>query len=41
LGAWAAQLAADSSIAGIDPRFALSAHLDRLAALGPYGGGGH
>ena len=41
LGRWAAQLAAYGDTDGIDPRFALSAHLQRLADRGPYGGGGH
>lgn len=40
LGEWAAQLAADEA-PSIDPRFALAAHMKRLAKLGPYKGGGH
>ena len=43
LGEWAAALAtgATPEEAGVDPRFALPAHLERLAATGPYTGGGH
>lgn len=41
LGRYAAQLAVDGETSGIDPRFALTAHLQRLAATGPYRGGGH
>lgn len=41
LGEWAARLATQASESGVDPHFAVSAHLDRLAALGPYRGGGH
>lgn len=44
LGEWAAQLAAGDdldAVAGYDPRFALPAHLERLAVTGPYTGGGH
>lgn len=41
LGQWAADLALGVDDAGVDPRFALSAHRDRLAELGPYRGGGH
>ena len=41
LGEWAAQLATGVDDAGVDPRFALAAHLDRLAVTGPYQGGGH
>ncbi|PRI11231.1 N-methyl-L-tryptophan oxidase [Leucobacter massiliensis] len=40
LGEWAAQLLAGEE-STVDPRFALAAHLERLAALGPYRGGGH
>ena len=41
LGKWAAQLAVDGTRDGIDERSALASHLERLAALGPYTGGGH
>ncbi|MFV0374103.1 N-methyl-L-tryptophan oxidase [Microbacterium sp.] len=41
LGRWAAALAADGGNDEVDERFALSAHLERLAASGAYGGGGH
>ncbi|PPF45459.1 N-methyl-L-tryptophan oxidase [Pseudoclavibacter sp. AY1F1] len=41
LGKWAAQLAVDGTRDGIDERFALASHLERLDALGPYTGGGH
>lgn len=44
LGEWAAGLAAGDdldTIAGLDPRFALPAHMERLATTGPYTGGGH
>lgn len=44
LGEWAARLAGDDASpdeAGVDPRFALAAHMERLADLGPYAGGGH
>lgn len=43
LGKYAAALATGVSPenAGVDARFALTAHLRRLAELGPYGGGGH
>lgn len=43
LGEFAAALATGSSPAdaGIDPRFALASHLERLAVLGAYTGGGH
>ncbi|WP_125098599.1 N-methyl-L-tryptophan oxidase [Leucobacter chromiireducens] len=43
VGEWAAQLAAGFSpdAAGVDPRFALPAHMERLAVTGPYTGGGH
>lgn len=40
IGRWAAELAAGND-PEIDPRFALPAHLERLAELGPYTGGGH
>ena len=40
LGEWAAQLVTGEETT-IDPRFALAAHMERLAELGPYGGGGH
>ncbi|MFC7766764.1 FAD-dependent oxidoreductase [Leucobacter soli] len=40
LGEWAAQLAMDEE-STVDPRFALPAHLSRLAETGPYTGGGH
>ena len=40
LGEWAAALVAGEA-AGVDPRFALPAHLERLAQTGPYTGGGH
>ena len=40
IGRWAAGLAAGND-PEIDPRFALPAHLERLAELGPYTGGGH
>ncbi len=40
LGEWAAQLAAGDA-PDIDARFALPAHMQRLARLGPYTGGGH
>ncbi|MFT4258155.1 N-methyl-L-tryptophan oxidase [Microbacterium sp.] len=43
LGQYAAALATGASAdeAGVDPRFALARHLERLDVLGPYGGGGH
>ncbi|WP_223623464.1 N-methyl-L-tryptophan oxidase [Microbacterium sp. EST19A] len=41
LGEWAAALATRPSESPVDPHFAVSAHLDRLAARGPYRGGGH
>lgn len=41
LGKWAAQLAVDGDAAGIDPRFSLASHLERLERLGAYQGGGH
>lgn len=44
LGEWAAQLAAGDdldAVTGWDPRFALPAHLERLAVTGAYTGGGH
>lgn len=41
LGRWAAQLAVDGSTDGIDERFALESHLERLAERGAYQGGGH
>ncbi|MBL3699170.1 N-methyl-L-tryptophan oxidase [Leucobacter luti] len=40
IGEWAAQLVTDED-AGVDPRFALPAHMARLALTGPYTGGGH
>lgn len=40
LGELAARLVAED-LSEVDPRFALAAHLERLAELGPYGGGGH
>ncbi|MBP1326266.1 sarcosine oxidase [Leucobacter exalbidus] len=40
LGEWAAQLVAGEDTT-IDPRFALAAHMERLAVTGPYTGGGH
>lgn len=40
LGEYAAQLAREDA-SQIDPRFALASHMERLADLGPYGGGGH
>ncbi|QYM74693.1 N-methyl-L-tryptophan oxidase [Leucobacter luti] len=40
LGEWAAQLVTGED-AGVDPRFALPAHMKRLAETGPYSGGGH
>lgn len=40
LGEWAAQLAGGDE-AEVDPRFALASHMERLAELGPYTGGGH
>ena len=40
LGEWAAQLVAGEETT-VDPRFALAAHMERLALLGPYTGGGH
>ncbi|MCW2289560.1 sarcosine oxidase [Leucobacter luti] len=40
LGEWAAQLVTGED-AGVDPRFALPAHMKRLAETGPYTGGGH
>ena len=40
LGEWAAQLVTGED-AGVDPRFALPAHMKRLAESGPYTGGGH
>lgn len=41
LGEMAAQLATGADDAGVDPRFALSAHMQRLETLGAYTGGGH
>lgn len=41
LGRWAAALAVDGGSDEVDARFALAAHLERLADRGPYGGGGH
>lgn len=40
LGEWAAQLVAGDETT-VDARFALPAHMERLAQLGPYTGGGH
>ncbi|GER24437.1 sarcosine oxidase [Zafaria cholistanensis] len=40
LGEWAAKLVKEED-ATVDPRFALPAHLERLAKTGPYTGGGH
>lgn len=40
VGEWAAQLVAGED-STVDPRFALPAHLERLATTGPYTGGGH
>lgn len=40
IGEWAAQLVNDEEHT-VDPRFALPAHMERLAVLGPYTGGGH
>ncbi|MHA3684147.1 N-methyl-L-tryptophan oxidase [Leucobacter sp. HY1908] len=40
LGEWAAQLVAGEDTT-VDPRFALKSHMERLAVLGPYTGGGH
>ena len=40
LGEWAAKLVVGEDTT-VDPRFALPAHLGRLAELGPYAGGGH
>lgn len=40
LGEWAAQLASGEETT-VDPRFALASHMERLAELGPYTGGGH
>ncbi|UOQ59029.1 N-methyl-L-tryptophan oxidase [Leucobacter rhizosphaerae] len=40
VGEWAAQLVAGEDTT-VDPRFALAAHLERLAVTGPYTGGGH
>ncbi|QAB16749.1 N-methyl-L-tryptophan oxidase [Leucobacter muris] len=40
LGEWAAQLVQGEEHT-VDPRFALSEHMRRLAELGPYTGGGH
>ncbi|WP_017792401.1 N-methyl-L-tryptophan oxidase [Leucobacter salsicius] len=40
LGEWAAQLVAGEETT-VDPRFALASHMERLAELGPYTGGGH
>ena len=40
LGEWAAQLVFDDET-GVDPRFALAEHLQRLEILGAYRGGGH
>lgn len=40
LGEWAAQLVGEEE-STVDPRFALAAHMSRLAELGPYTGGGH
>lgn len=40
LGEWAAQLVSGSTD-GVDPRFALASHMQRLSELGPYAGGGH
>ena len=41
LGEWAARLAVDGDASAVEPRFSLAAHLERLAARGPYQGGGH
>ena len=40
LGEWAAQLVQGEENT-VDPRFALAEHMQRLAELGPYTGGGH
>ena len=40
IGEWAAQLVTGEETT-VDPRFALPAHLERLARTGPYTGGGH
>nr|WP_244303175.1 hypothetical protein [Leucobacter coleopterorum] len=40
LGEWAAQLVAGDDTT-VDPRFALPEHMERLASLGAYTGGGH
>ena len=40
VGEWAAQLVTGEETT-VDPRFALPAHLERLAVTGPYTGGGH
>ena len=40
VGEWAAQLVTGEETT-VDPRFALPAHLERLATTGPYTGGGH
>ena len=40
IGEWAAQLVTGEEHT-IDPRFALAAHMERLAKTGPYTGGGH
>ena len=40
VGEWAAQLVTGEETT-VDPRFALPAHLERLATSGPYTGGGH
>lgn len=40
VGEWAAQLVTGED-STVDPRFALPAHLERLATTGPYTGGGH
>lgn len=40
VGEWAAQLVTGEETT-VDPRFALPAHLERLASTGPYTGGGH
>lgn len=41
LGEFAAKLASGVADAGVDPRFALAAHMERFAVTGPYTGGGH
>lgn len=41
LGKWAARLAIDGDASGVDARFSLAAHLQRLEELGAYQGGGH